>query len=143
MAPILATLALSAILPNLNPARIGELAESISAVAETPDDVARLAVTVARESGGSLAYERCDRVGAAGEISGYQIRRFHFSGHTRAEICADPQLAASIALGLLRRRKTMRGNFAAYLGRNLGDGEVSTRVWLYGKALAAMGGGLV
>lgn len=137
------TAALIAVLPALNPARIGELSESISAVADTQDDVARLAVTVARESGGSLAYETCARVGAVGEISGYQIRHFHFGRHTRSEICADPQLAASISLRLLKRRKTTRGAFAAYLGRAFDDDEVTTRVRLYVKAVVAMGGGNV
>lgn len=139
MSAALVTAALVSLLPQLNPSRIDELAQTISAVADTQDDAARLAVTVARESSGLRSYENCERIGAAGEVSGFQIRHFHFHGHTKAEICSEPELAAELALAVLRKRKSVRVTFAAYLGRIASDSEVVLRVRLYFKALAAMG----
>lgn len=141
VAPALVSLALTALLPTLNPGRVGELSESIAAVAETPDDVARLAVTVARESSGLRAYETCERTGDSGRaISSYHIWRFHWGGHSRAEICADPILAARLALVVLKRRTDIAWSFTRYIGADTpAHAEVRLRVKLYGKALAAMG----
>lgn len=137
---VLVTAALVGLLPALNPSRIDELAQTISAVAETQDDVARLAVTVARESSGLRSYETCDLRGAAGELTGFQLMRSQWAGYSRAELCEDPVVAASVALKLLRRFKSFRVSAARYLGRDRFDVEVTTRVRLYMKALAAMGG---
>jgi hypothetical protein len=140
MSAALVTAALVSLLPSLNPSRIDELAQTISAVADTQDDAARLAVTVARESSGLRSYETCELSGDHGRAwTAWQLHVQHWGRHTKAEICSDPELATELALVALRRRKSPRGSFAAYLGRVASDSEVVLRVRLYFKALAAMG----
>jgi hypothetical protein len=58
-------------------------------------------------------------------VSAYQMKKGAWGGHTREDVCADPTLAASLALKLLSsHRSTMPAAFRAYAR---GDSRVKSK----------------
>lgn len=125
--------------PTLPAARAIEVAEPIAAVATTLEEAALLLVTNYAESTFRREVEDCRVLGDGGKAaSGFQLHKWTRAGHSQAEVCADPVLAASLALRMLNRGSIVRSKFALYTGGRTDSGEVSRRVRLYRRVLAVL-----
>lgn len=132
--PIIA-LAIQSSAPATPPDRARRYAEDYASVSETMDEAMALVSTARVEGVFDPDVETCKRTGDHGRsISEFQLRRFWWDGHTRAEICASNRLASLLALRALRSLGLERAPaeaFRRYVGCRAGDRRVSFRVALW------------
>lgn len=126
-------------------ARLSAVANDVATVAtEAPfgskEATALALVAIAQhESGFAADVQTCRRNGDGGRsVSLWQLQGpWAWDGHTRAEVCASPELAATLALGVLSRHArcgTYGGMFRGYASGSCATksdaGEALCRSWV-------------
>lgn len=126
--------------PALPTARAESVAISIASASDGDlEDAILLLVTSFRESSFRKEVEDCRVVGDGGRaFTSYQLHAHHFGGHSRRELCTDPELAARRALGALGTGPPLK-RVARFMGRPVIDPEVRLRVALCDRLLALEG----
>jgi len=115
--------------PNLPPERALHIAESIAAVTDSSDDAKLLLVTNFAESTFREDVETCRIAGDHGKaFSAYQLHPWLWGSlWGRQWVCADPHLAARLALFALGSGGSTRTRIARFMGRSPTDKQVLWR----------------